>query len=48
MLSAVGFLNVPLSYIEARMKMQPNAFMIRSKGILEKAAITKLIRELSS
>jgi hypothetical protein len=28
--------------------MQPNAFMIRSKGILEKAAITKLIRELSS
>jgi len=52
MLSAAGFLNLPLSYIGARMKMETNVFIkIRSKGRLEKAAIrklTKLIRELSS
>lgn len=37
LLSAVGFLDVPMSYIGVRMKMEPNAFTkIRSKGRLEK------------
>ena len=49
MLSAAGFLNLPLSYIGVRMKMETNVFIeIRSKGRLEKVAIIKLIRELSS
>jgi len=43
MLSAAGFLNVPLSYIGARMKMETSVFIkIRSRGRLEKVAINKI------